>query len=272
MASPAATLTRAVKPAPSTAEPTATLVPPTRMPEGWEQARVVRIVDGDTIRVELGGRQETVRYIGVDAPETNHPTIGSQPYGPEATEANRLLVEGKVVALERDRSETDRYGRLLRYVWVGDVLVNAELVRQGYARSVSYPPDTKYQGWFDALEQEAREAGRGMWAALSPVLPSGDVRITAKQKATEPELVTLTNEGLEPVDLTGWWLLSVRGSQRFDLPPGLVLEPGASVTIYSGPGAAEAGGLFWTEAHVWNQSQSDPAELYNAAGELVDRW
>lgn len=261
------------RPTPAAPTPTPTAAGAAITPRAGEWARVREVIDGDTIRVELeGGRVETVRYIGINAPETNHPSIGSEPFGAEASEANRALVEGRMVLLERDRSETDRYGRLLRYVWLGDLLVNAELVRQGYARAIRYPPDTAYQTLLEELEREAQAARRGMWAAATAAPRRGDVRITAKEKASEPEYVTLTNEGDESADLSGWTLLSVRGAQRFELPEGLVLPPGASVTIYSGPGAEDAGGLFWTEAHVWNQSQSDPAELYNAAGELVDRW
>jgi len=84
-------------------------------------------------------------------------------YGIEAWQLNRQLVEGKEVHLERDVSETDKYGRLLRYVYVGDVLVNAELVKQGLAVVKAYPPDTKYQNYLEQMETEARLAGRGMW-------------------------------------------------------------------------------------------------------------
>ena len=116
------------------------------------------MIDGDTITIEGGYR---VRYIGIDTPEV-HPE--EEPFGIEAWQANRRLVEGKKVRLERDTSETDKYGRLLRYVWVDDILVEAELVRQGLARAKAYPPDTKYQDYLEQMEIEAREAGRGMWA------------------------------------------------------------------------------------------------------------
>jgi len=85
-------------------------------------------------------------------------------FGIEAWQANRRLVEGKEVRLEQDVSETDKYGRLLRYVYVDGVFVNAELVKQGLARAKAYPPDTKYQDYLEKMEAEAREAGRGMWA------------------------------------------------------------------------------------------------------------
>lgn len=123
-----------------------------------DTAQVIQVIDGDTITVEGGYR---VRYIGIDTPEI-HPAL--EAFGIEAWQANRKLVEGKEVRLEQDISQKDKYGRLLRYVWVDDILVNAELVRQGLARAKAYPPDTKYQDYLERMEVEAREAGRGMWA------------------------------------------------------------------------------------------------------------
>ncbi len=123
-----------------------------------DMARVTQVIDGDTIRVEGGYR---VRYIGIDTPEI-YPEL--ETYGMEALEANRRLVEGKEVRLERDVSETDKYGRLLRYVYVDDIFVNAELVRQGLAWAKAYPPDIKYQDLLEELEAEAKRARRGIWA------------------------------------------------------------------------------------------------------------
>jgi len=121
-------------------------------------ARVTQVIDGDTITIEGGYK---VRYIGIDTPEV-YPRL--EVYGMEAWQANRKLVEGKRVRLERDVSDTDKYGRLLRYVYVDNVLVSGELVRQGLARAKAYPPDTKYQDYLEEMEAEARKAGRGMWA------------------------------------------------------------------------------------------------------------
>ena len=123
-----------------------------------DTARVTRVIDGDTIVIEGDYR---VRYIGINAPEV-HPQ--PEAYGIEAWQANRRLVEGKRVRLERDVSETDPHGRLLRYVHVDNVFVNAELVREGLAWAKAYPPDTIYQDYLEELEQQARLAGKGMWA------------------------------------------------------------------------------------------------------------
>ena len=123
-----------------------------------ETAKVTRVIDGNTITIEGSYR---VRYIGIDTPEIR-PEL--EAYGIEAWQANRQLVEGKEVRLERDVSETDKYDRLLRYVYVDDIFVNAELVRQGLARVKAYPPDIKYQDYLEQMEAEAKEAGRGIWA------------------------------------------------------------------------------------------------------------
>ena len=119
--------------------------------------QVTRVIDGDTVVLGSG---ERVRYIGVDTPEMDP----LEPFGKQAMEANRQLVEGKTVRLEKDVSETDRYSRLLRYVWVDNTMVNLELVRRGLAEAKSYPPDTRYQALLDAAEAEAKLLGRGMWA------------------------------------------------------------------------------------------------------------
>jgi len=189
-ASPAATETPTARPTATeipTARPTVTEIPsatptvptstpgPTNTPTSVPTpeatptpervaAPVVDVVDGDTIKIELDGKLYTIRYIGIDCPETRHPDRPVEWMGPEATEANRRLVGGQTVYLEKDVSETDRYGRLLRYVFLADgTFVNAELVRLGYAQVSTYPPDVRYQSLFLEMQQEAREAARGLW-------------------------------------------------------------------------------------------------------------
>ncbi len=124
----------------------------------------VSAVDGDTIKVSSG---ETVRYIGVDTPETKHPTKPVQYFGPEASAFNTRLVAGRQIALEYDVGRRDRYGRLLAYVHVGDAFVNADLVAGGYAQVLTYPPNVRYQQLFSYLQQQAREAGKGLWGQAS---------------------------------------------------------------------------------------------------------
>ena len=130
---------------------------------GTIEGTVVRVVDGDTIYVRLTDRVEKIRYIGVNTPEIHHPSKGEEPGGREAAEVNRGLVGGRRVRLELDVQTRDRYGRLLAYVWVGDTMVNAELVRRGYAQAMTVPPNVRYQDLFVKLQRQARDAHRGLW-------------------------------------------------------------------------------------------------------------
>lgn len=122
------------------------------------QAVVVYVIDGDTIEALLSsGVVARVRYIGINTPETN------EPCGSDATAANAALVADRTITLVKDVSEKDEYGRLLRYVYVGDLFVNAELVIQGWAEAVRYRPDTAFAVHFEQLEVEAAAGSRGCW-------------------------------------------------------------------------------------------------------------
>lgn len=125
-----------------------------------ETAVVVFVTDGDTIVVEIDGRQSRLRYIGIDTPEV-HPTL--EFLGQEATGRNQELVAGKTLTLFRDQSETDRYGRLLRYVVADGVFVNQVLVREGLADAKDYRPDTACSFELQAAEDQARRENLGIW-------------------------------------------------------------------------------------------------------------
>jgi len=153
---------------------------------------VVRVVDGDTIVVSYGGQEYKVRYIGMDTPETKDPSSPVEWMGPQAAAANEALVGGKSVILEKDVSETDTFGRLLRNVWLNDggvwTLVGLELVRQGYASYVTYPPDVKYMNQIITAEREARDAGVGLWGATPPpTTPAPTPEPTPEPIVEEPE-------------------------------------------------------------------------------------
>ena len=129
---------------------------------GEEWHSVKRVVDGDTIELESG---EKVRYIGVNAPESVKPNSPMECFGHEASTYNKTLVEGKRVRLEKDVSERDKYGRLLRFVYLEDgTLVNDQLVREGYAFVSTFPPDVGKADQFKQAQAEARAAHRGLWA------------------------------------------------------------------------------------------------------------
>ncbi len=143
-----------------------------------EKVLVTRVVDGDTIKIakiknEISnsddGADKTVRLIGMNAPEVTRVEC----YGKEATRRLGDLVLGKEIETEKDVSETDRYGRLLRFVWLGDVLVNEALVMEGFARVSTYPPDVKYQERITRAEKYARERNLGLWGGCgSDVQPT----------------------------------------------------------------------------------------------------
>ena len=130
-----------------------------------DEGRVVHAIDGCTVVLSDG---RSIHYIGVDAPDMKGKLTQSEPFAEEATEANRRLVEGKIVWMEKDKTELDEYGHFLRYVYVGGIMVNAELLREGYARLEEPSPDSKYYECLRQLEEEARAAGRGVWGQPSP--------------------------------------------------------------------------------------------------------
>lgn len=134
---------------------------PLAPPPALQRTRVAQVIDGDTIELETG---ERLRYIGIDAPEGAWPGKEPECYAEEAREANRILVEGQEIDMESDVSGTDKFGRLLRYVYRDDVLINKALVEKGAAFAVSYPPDVKFEAVFKAAENEAMQKGEGLWS------------------------------------------------------------------------------------------------------------
>jgi micrococcal nuclease len=128
-------------------------------------ASVTRVVDGDTIEVRLDGRLEKVRLIGVDTPESVKPGTPVECFAKAASAETQRLVDGRRVTLRYDAERRDRYGRLLAYVYRDGVFVNASLVEDGYARTLTIPPNVAHADEFARLTREAREDRRGLWGA-----------------------------------------------------------------------------------------------------------
>ncbi|OHW61255.1 thermonuclease precursor [Andreesenia angusta] len=150
----------------------------------FQEATVVSVTDGDTIKVSIAGVQYTVRMIGMDTPETVHPSKPVEPFGPEASAFTKSNLTGRKVYLQKDVSDTDRYGRLLRYVWtyrpssnepgveeIRTGMFNAVLLINGFARVSTYPPDVKYSDLFTKLSRYAQNDYKGVWSNLKPVAP-----------------------------------------------------------------------------------------------------
>ena len=164
-------------------------------------------------------------------------------------------------------------------------MVNAELVRLGYARAVAYPPDTGYQAQFAGLQAEAQAARRGLWAHAAPTPAAGHelVQITGMRRdgainPNEPdEYVEITNQGTVAQDLTGWHLDSERGAasgQVFHFPSGLVMQPGQVCRVYTDEVHPEWCGLSfgYRKSGVWSNSEPDAAVLFDGDGAVVSRW
>lgn len=132
--------------------------------EETNTVKVTRVVDGDTIIVNLNGKEERVRLIGIDTPESVHPDISKNlPEGKTAYEFTKSKLEGKEVVLEFDVQERDKYGRLLAYVYIDGVMFNKTLLEEGYAKVATYPPNVKYVDEFTEIQKVARENNKGFW-------------------------------------------------------------------------------------------------------------
>lgn len=131
-----------------------------------EEARVVHVVDGDTVKVKIADREETVRLIGIDSPESVHPQKPVECFAKEASAHLEETIKDKDVFIETDPSQgdTDKYGRLLRYIYLGDENINEMMVADGYAFEYTYADPYKFQDDFIEAEEEAREEEVGLWS------------------------------------------------------------------------------------------------------------
>jgi len=254
----------ATAPESPTATPVATRPPTPEVIDpslaGMTLAQVVEVVDGDTIKVLIDGQLETVRYIGIDAPEG---TEAGTPGG-AATVANADLVAGRWVLLEKDVSDRDSFGRLLRYVYLPDGrLVNAELVRQAMARANAYPPDTARQAELIAAEETAV-------AARAELISITDIRLAGTGDAQPDEYIEIANPGATVLDLSGWRIQAGHEDQFFTFPEGFALQPGQTCRMYTNQVLADSCGgfTFGYDTPILN-NKGDCAELYDAMGVLV---
>jgi micrococcal nuclease len=248
--------------APPTATPNSSGLP---QPDGLETVTVAVVVDGDTVELTTGRR---VRYIGINTPERD------QPYYNEAAALNRQLVEGKNVQLEFDLETFDQYGRSLAYVWVEGVMVNLEIVRQGYANSFTVPPNVRYENEFRQAEREAREAGRGLWAGSDVTLKIIQIQADAPGSDSENpngEWIEIANQGNAPVQLQGFTLKDE--ANHIYTFGDFTVAAGVAFRLYSGQGENSANALYWglTGESIWNNN-GDAAYLRDTAGALVDTF
>jgi micrococcal nuclease len=241
---------------------------------------VTRVIDGDTIEVSIGGTIYKVRYIGIDAPELDDERPEFCALAQEATRLNRQLVDGKNVQLEKDVSETDKYERLLRYIYVDGTFVNVKLVRQGLAWAKVYKPDIKYQDTLEKAEAAARQDKIGIWQEIQPSPPISvqNVQITyifydgLVPNVESDEYVEITNLGDQPQDLTGCVLMDISDGYPSFTFPSYILASGESIRVYTNEYHPEWGGFsFEYSRAIWNNSEPDVAVLYDGQGNEVSQ-
>ena len=209
---------------------------------------VTRVIDGDTIVIEGG---ERVRLIGIDTPEKG------QPLYTDAKEFMEKLVLGKRIRLEKDTTDKDKYQRLLRYVYLGDLLVNIEPLKEGLATSLIIRPDDMFSDLILSEEAKAREAGLGIWSVkgefcLSIFFLHSNAKGNDNQNLND-EFVTFRNKCTDPIQLEGY-TMSDRGRNTFSFPE--ISLPGKGyLTVHTGNGQANLTDLFWgKEIAVWNNN------------------
>ena len=170
-------------------------IDPTFRPAGDTQfATVTKVVDGDTIKVDIDGTEYSLRYIGVDSPEPDSTDPDIKRLADAATAANSSLIEGREVYLEREVSDQDRFGRLLRDVWLVDsggsyVLISIELVRAGYAQIATFPPDVRYLAQLTEAQTMAQDDKVGLWGLDSPPAPADESPEAVAPEPTPQNLV-----------------------------------------------------------------------------------
>lgn len=248
-------------------QPAATTVSP-------PDVEVLSVTDGDTIRVRLDGRSEPLRLIGINAPEQG------ECLATEATGRLAELVDGRPVRLEADLSDRDDFGRLLRYVYTGEVFVNRALVREGLALAHRYEPDTSRSEDLEVAQTAAEAEEIGMWDpdGCGPTTGRG-IEISEIHHDAEgddntnlnDEWVELSNPSDRDLDLTGWRVKDESASHRYSFPSGFLLEAGANLRLHTGCGDDNPSELFWCEkgSAVWNNS-GDTVFVLDPNGNIID--
>jgi micrococcal nuclease len=257
------------------------------------------VVDGDTIDVSINGQKKTVRYLLVNTPETVDPRTPIECFGKEASAANKAMVKGKAVYLAKDISETDQFGRTLRYIFTQDAFINAELVKAGYAQVATYPPDVKYEQYLRDLERQAREAKRGLWGPPcngvttapaqptpkpnptprppTPAPPTGNAKVIIasiyydgqEPRSEGDEYIVIKNNGSSAVNLQGYSINAGDPGQDFTFPS-FVLNPGASVRVYTNRDIAGSFS-FNRGSAIWS-NDGDCGYLFDPNGNQVSEY
>src|SRR4030043_963995 len=223
---------------------------------------VKEVVDGDTIVLSDGSR---VRLIGINTPE----------YGmyffEEAKEVLEAIVLGREVILGKDITDKDKYGRLLRYVYTGDLFVNLEMVKRGFANAYTYPPDVKYNEEFLEAERYARENNLGLWLKSKMDIVKITINYDARGNDNvnlNDEYIIMENTGDDPIDIGGWTIKD-SGTNIYKFKKYL-FEPASAIYLFTGSGKDGAGKFYWgSPKPIWN-NDNDTLYLRDRDGPLIE--
>ncbi|WP_138751703.1 thermonuclease family protein [Paenibacillus sinopodophylli] len=245
----------------------------------WYQ--VTKYIDGDTFKISNGSSETTIRLLYVNTPETQTPNNEPEAFGLEASAFTKeLLTESQEVKISFDKELEDKFGRTLAIVELKDGrILNELLLENGLAKVLIVEPNVKMENAYKQLEQQAKQNKTGLWSSPAEITHtefpvkkaarSGIIIVVDKQA----ELVTITNTTNDPIPMNGWKLVSVRGNQTYPFGA-YVLEGLGTVVITSADitRPSDYDLLQWGATNIWNNKESDPAELYNQYNELVSVW
>jgi len=259
--------------------------------ESYDNAEVYKVVDGDTIWVTIGHWFPKVRMIGLDTPETVHPSKPVEYFGKEASNFAKRVLTARKVRLSYDWNKYDKYSRLLAYVWLPVqynnstkyVLFNLLAIINGYGHAYLYFPfKDEYMKIFKQAQDYARENSIGLWGdkkvseeeekeenqvSQPQAQGKGDVRISYIKFNGNPEYIEIKNYGDAPVNLQGWKITD-KDEKHVYIFGNVVLNPGYVIRLYSGNKATKN---IWTKAYIWN-NDGDVAYLYDSYGNLIDTY
>jgi len=226
-------------------------------------AVVKEVVDGDTVVLSDGRR---VRLLGINTPE----------YGmyffEEAREVLEAMVLGREVVLEKDISEIDKYGRLLRYVYVNDLFVNMEMLKRGFANIYTCPPDVKYIDEFLEAERFARENNLGLWQKSEINMVKVEINYDARGNDSNnlnDEYVIIKNMGTESINIYGWTIKD-SATNIYKFNSRYLFEPDTTIYLFTGSGKDKEGKFYWGSSKpIWNNDH-DTLYLRDREGSLVE--
>jgi micrococcal nuclease len=246
--------------------------------ESYDIAKIIRVVDGDTIVASIGGVETTVRLIGIDTPETVHPTKEIENFGIEASNLAKNILEGKDIIISYDWNPLDRYGRTLAYIWIEVdfygfreyVMYNLLGVLNGYGRAyLAFPFEDYLMELFAVAQDIPRELSLGLWSLPEEeeeeaIYFDGPVQIAYILADSRDEYVMVYNIGDKAVNLNGWQILAVTNGQKYTFED-LILEPGMAVHVHSGPDASVN---VWKKSYIW-RNRNGEGRLFDSSGNLV---